>query len=505
MLARQGVGPGSIDPTTLLAILLGATGAAYVAVTMPGTYRLALAVAVGANLVVLGMKWPRAAALGTLLFLPFLGLVRRLLILEVPWNANDPLVLVGPVVALFLVYRLYVLGERRLTTDLLSKLVLGMLVLSLFQLANPFAQGTPLSNTGGLIFLAVPLLWFFIGRTVADERSVSILLKGVIAVALIVAVYGVFQTEWSAGERLPAWDQEWYEVAGYAALNVSESADANNTIRAFSTFPSNGEYSNYLAIALVCIFALLFHRRPLYLLAAPFLLVAVFYSGGRATMALAGLAIVFLLGMRTRNAAWAAVVVAVGVGAVFALASVAGPRLDEAAGVSGDTVAKRNVDGFLRPLDPDGSGVGRWANFLDGIGAGFTNPAGAGTGAANAAGTNLSDDAQGTKVTDNDISSVFLSLGAVGGIVYLVLIVAMLRAVFRAYVRTRSWMVFATMGVLIVMFGNWLNGAMYALAPLVWFLVGWATGPAAGGEDEEAEPERARESEPEPLRAAVPA
>jgi len=199
------------------------------------------------------------------------------------------------------------------------------------------------------------------------------------------------------------------------------------------------------------------------------------------------------------------VVVAVGVGAVFALASVAGPRLDEAAGVSGDTVAKRNVDGFLRPLDPDGSGVGRWANFLDGIGAGFTNPAGAGTGAANAAGTNLSDDAQGTKVTDNDISSVFLSLGAVGGIVYLVLIVAMLRAVFRAYVRTRSWMVFATMGVLIVMFGNWLNGAMYALAPLVWFLVGWATGPAALASEGEAEAEPVREGEAEPLRAAVPA
>jgi hypothetical protein len=462
---------------TLLATLLGATGAAYVAVTMPDAYRASLAVAIGLNLIVLGMKWPRAAALATILFLPFLGLVRRLLIFETGWSANDPLVVVGPGVALFLFYRLYVLEERKLGTDLLSKLVLGLLALELVQLVNPLAGGGVLANLGGLIFLGVPLLWFFVGRAVGDARSVAFLVRASIVVAAIVALYGLFQTEWAAGERLPSWDQEWFEVAGYAALKVADSADANNTVRAFSTFPSNGEYSNYLAFALVFIFAIVLHRRSWPLLIVPLLLVAVFYSGGRATMALAGMAIVVLTGMRTRNGVAATLVIVAGVASVFALASLLGPRLDQAAGVSGDAIASRNVQGFLNPLDPSGSGVARWANFVGGIEDGFRNPAGRGTGASNAAGSKLSDSSKGTRETDNDISDVFLSLGAVGGIAYIAIIVLVFRTVFRRYMRTSSWLLFAIMGALIVMFGNWLNGGMYALSALTWFLIGWATRP----------------------------
>ena len=73
-LTRLGASSKEIGPWTILAILLGATGAAYLAVDMPDAYRLTLALAIGLNLVVLSMKWPRAAALATLLFLPFLGL-----------------------------------------------------------------------------------------------------------------------------------------------------------------------------------------------------------------------------------------------------------------------------------------------------------------------------------------------------------------------------------------------------------------------------------------------
>ena len=75
------------------------------------------------------------------------------------------------------------------------------------------------------------------------------------------------------------------------------------------------------------------------------------------------------------------------------------------------------------------------------------------------------------------MADVFVSMGAVGGIAYIVLILLTFRTVFRRYATTRSWMLFATMGILIIMFGNWLNGGMYALSALTWFLVGWATRP----------------------------
>ena len=152
---------------------------------------------------------------------------------------------------------------------------------------------------------------------------------------------------------------------------MADSAEANNTVRAFSTFPSNGEYSNYLAIGVIIVFALALHRRLWPILLAPFLAVAIFYSGGRATMALLGLAVVFLIGMRSRNGPLAALIIVVGVGAIFGLAAVAGPRLDQAAGVSDNAIASRNIEGLLHPLDPGGSGVQRWAGFIGGIEEGF--------------------------------------------------------------------------------------------------------------------------------------
>ncbi len=50
-----------------------------------------------------------------------------------------------------------------------------------------------------------------------------------------------------------------------------------------------------------------------------------------------------------------------------------------------------------------------------------------------------------------------------------------------------------------VMFGNWLNGGYYALAPLIWFLIGWASRPA---EEELRLQDEVREDEP---RAVPPA
>ena len=76
---------------------------------------------------------------------------------------------------------------------------MGIVALGVVQVVNPFATGGVLANLGGLIFLAVPLLWFFIGRAVADDASVAFLLQAVVVVALMVGLYGVFQTEWSVG------------------------------------------------------------------------------------------------------------------------------------------------------------------------------------------------------------------------------------------------------------------------------------------------------------------
>jgi hypothetical protein len=482
---------------TLLITALGAGGAAYAAVDLPHLYRATLAIALGLTLIVLGIRWPLQAALGALLLLPFLGLARRLLIADTGWVKNDPLLVVAPVVAIFLLCRLFFLEQRRFDRDLLAKLVLAMLALTVVQVFNFLGSGTVTANLGGLIFMGVPLVWFFLGRELLDDRAASFLLHAVVVIAIVVGTYGLFQTELAPAEGLPSWDQAWYDVAGYAALNVGQQG--NDQIRPFSTFASNGEYSAYLSLALIVIFALVAHRRPVTLLAVPWVAFALFSSGGRSGMALTALAIVVMLGVLTRNLGIGILVAVLGVGAVYGLAVTVGPRLDRAAGLSGKAISERNVGGLLHPLDPgQSSALARWQNLTGGITDGFKNPAGQGTGATNLAGRNLSDTGVGRE-TDNDVADVFVSLGAVGGLLYVAIIFLSFKAVFTRYAREKNWMLFAAGGFLVGTFGVLLNGGMYAVVPLTWFLLGWATRPPPV-------PDREEELAPgRPAQVAVPA
>ncbi len=84
------------------------------------------------------------------------------------------------------------------------------------------------------------------------------------------------------------------------------------------------------------------------------------------------------------------------------------------------------------------------------------------------------------------MADVFVSTGAVGGLLFLAVIFFAFRAVFTRYSREPRWTLFAVAGVMIVMLGTWLNGGLYALAPLTWFLLGWATRPSADPPEAEA-------------------
>src|SRR4051812_17232652 len=179
--ARAGM-PAGLNLRTVAVTALAASGAAYVAVDLPEYYHAALAIAIGLNIIVLGMRWPRAAAIATLFFLPFLALTRRLLIADTGWVANDPLLLVAPVVVFFLLYRLYTLEDRRLDGDLLARLIFVLIAFAILQAFNPLGAGGVVASLGGLLFLAIPLLWFFVGRRVADDRIISRLLQAVVAV-----------------------------------------------------------------------------------------------------------------------------------------------------------------------------------------------------------------------------------------------------------------------------------------------------------------------------------
>jgi len=220
-----------------------ALGAAWIIVSRPDLWRIGLAAVVVVNLLVLSIRWPRLAILGAFLFLPLMALIRRLLIADAGFESQDPLLLVGPLLTVVLLVRFWLLERRPLLTDALSKLVFALLVLEIAQVFNPLGAGVR-AGTVGLLFVAVPLLWFYVGREVGDRRTNWLILGLVMIVAVVVAAYGLWQTE--LRPVLPPWDKEWFDTNGYSALVVGN--EYTEKLRPFSTFSSNAEYGTYVAM-----------------------------------------------------------------------------------------------------------------------------------------------------------------------------------------------------------------------------------------------------------------
>jgi hypothetical protein len=471
-----------LDQTALVALLLtAATGlvVAWVAVADPGAYRIALAGLLAINLLVVSARWPRAAAIGTLAFLPFLALIRRLLIHDAGWTSTDPLLLVAPLVAAALVYRFFAVEHRPLASDRLSKLVVALAVITLLQTLNPL--GTSLRvNAVALLFAGAPLLWFFIGRELATERVTLRMGIWVILSGGLIALYGLRQTNGG----LPSWDQQWLAVvhtAGdYVSLQVGEVS------RAFGTFSSATEYAQYIGAGLMAAVAFALHRRWWAVFAVPPLATALFLASNRTTLVLALVATVVVVSFRfIRRPAWAtmtAVLIALLVAGIFQYVA---PRLQQEARTSQSDLVQHQLGGVADPLNSQQSTLLVHAKKVrDGFVRGFHQPLGQGTGITSLAGYSQSN----SYTTEIDISNAFVSLGLVGGVLYLVVIATAFSETARLYWQRRVVAPLLVLSVLIVSFGQWLNGGHYAVSAIVWFLLGWVASERARDVAAEADP-----------------
>ena len=147
--------------------------------------------------------------------------------------------------------------------------------------------------------------------------------------------------------------------------------------------------------------------------------------------------------------------------------------MTEPPSTSGDAITQRNVSGILDPFNSKTSTLANhFTNLTNAIKAGIQHPLGQGDAATNLASSRLSG--AGTIVTDNDLADVFVSLGLLGGVAYLVVIVLIFRRVFSAYARRKDMLLLVIGGLLVANFEHWLQGGYYAVAPLFWFVVGWA-------------------------------
>jgi hypothetical protein len=437
----------------------------------PRAYRFLFAGVLAADLVIVALLRPRTGALLTLMFLTVLALVRRLLIPEAGWTSVDPLLLVGPLVVATMFAQLFAVERRRLLgNDPLSKLLVALLVLAAVQAFNPLGPGL-LANLGGLLFIGPPLLWFFVGREIADTRLIDILVRCVVLSAVAFSLYGL----WQLYAGFPSWDRAWLQVINYSSLNVTA-----DVIRAFGTFSSSQEYVTYIGLALIAALALALHGRPRYALALP-LLSLVLVLGSSRGIFLVTLAVATLVtALRVGRGRLAFVLGVVGLLSVGGAIAVTAPL----AASSGNALIAHQAAGLANPTDPSSSTLLLHLNLMkSGLTSGLHHPLGMGTGSTTIAADkftgsgNLDSSQSASSGTETDLTNSLVALGIPGPILLIAIAYIVFRRSFARYSAERSAAALASVGILLATFGGWLNGQAYAVAPLTLFVMGWAARP----------------------------
>jgi hypothetical protein len=455
-LPRWGISLRTYLLTVAAAALLGllvAAGAGWLRLLVAGTIALLL--------LTIMLSRPGVAVLATFTYLVLLAFLRRLLIADAGWSSADPMLLVGPLVAIVAIIRLFVLERRPLVPDLLSKLVLGVLALTFLEVLNPGGGGIA-AGIAGLLFIAAPLLWFFVGRELLDDTLIDRLLGLFLLLGTVVAIYGLLQTQ--VGD--PPWDVNWLNVTGggYSSLNVG------GQVRAFGTFASSAEYALSVGSALVIAVAFLLRGRVWALLPVPVLCLALFLSSSRGALVTAFFGVVVLVALRPRRPVAALVVIVLALGTAFGAIHLLGSG---AASTSANSLVNHQLGGITEPLNPNSSTLLVHLQLAwDGIKSSLHHPFGQGDAATNgAAGVKANSALTQTQATEVDISNAFVAMGPAGGVLYLITVAVVLFLAVRGFFAGREALL-AVIGVLVVALGQWLTGGNYALSPLCWLLAG---------------------------------
>jgi len=445
-------------------VLIAVVAALLLAFLQTGVSQLvaaSLLIAVGAAL---SLLYADAAIVATLLYLIFLGDIRRLVSRNAGLVSQDMLLVVAPVVIGVLFLRL--LFERKIRADTpLAKLVVALLCVMALEIVNP-AQGGLTVGVAGALYYIVPLIWFWVGRSLPTEKIAGDLVRVFFPLlAALAAVLGLYQTFYGYLSFEAHWVRQQI-AGGFAALIINGSV-----VRAFSFFTSPSEYSLFLGLGLVCCAApLVVGRKRLVTLLIPLLVWALFLESVRAAVVLAAMAVLAMISLTGRNSeqmftrAFLAVVLGGGI-MYFGLHRLEGM---DSTDTRMETLKEHTVDGLLNPGESSASGHLEIAVF--GIKDGLKHPLGEGLGSTTMAATKMGS--HGGAGYENDVANMFASLGVVGGLLYVVTILVALYTVFVIWRDRRSFVALATFGILVSQLGYWLQGGHYALVAICWFLIG---------------------------------
>jgi len=435
--------------------------AALVMLAVIGRVRLAFAGALLAILLGLASISVRWAVLATFVYLTILGDFRRWLLPFAEWSGADPLLVVGPGVAIIL--WTVALTSKRVDFDTpLSKWILLLMGIMAVQIFNP-AQGGLVVGMAGAMFLLVPLLWYWVGKSFGDKALLrTLLFRLVVPMACFAALLGFYQVAFG----YPEYQLEWYEVGGYSALGPSEEY-----LRPLSVFPNITEYAKYLGYAILILLAPLLRSRSSWLSALVIvgLFAALFLTGTRGPVLLLIVTASILWTILGRSVStWAprlAVAVLLG---VFGLAY----GLSQVSQINGESRAHFNLQrqAGLIPEGESGGPISIHLNLIRIAGVRtMQKPLGHGIGYVTLAASRFGN---GGFSSEKDFTDMFIALGVPGGIVYLIVQAYTTLLAISYWVRTRNTVGLIVVGILLFSVFGWLKPGQYVVAPLVWFCVG---------------------------------
>jgi hypothetical protein len=413
----------------------------------------------------------RGAIAATMVFLAILGDYRRYSGYFAGFPKNDPLLLVAPAIALYLLAHSLLRGYTSSATAL-SRLMLGLLLLMLVEVFNPAQGGLQIGLAGALIYLA-PLLWFWVGRAYASFAfAEAFTFRTVIAVGTAATLLGLYQTCFG----LLSFEQQWVEQIGYQALYISDEV-----VRAIGFFSSSAEYQRYLVIVAVTTVALWLTTRSRLIVLLPLLLPAIFLSAARGPVVMVVLASVVVWAFSARGVvSWVprlAVATAVGGAALIGLLLL---LQTNSFGGRVAPLVERQVGGLLDPGNQEKStATGHLQMIKDGFIAGITTPAGEGLGATTFAAQKYGARSQNAEV---DIANLMISVGVLGGVLYLIIVFGVLWKALKWWRIERAPYALVMLGTLVGTLGGWLIGGEYSVAALLWFQIGLMDRLARDGE-----------------------
>jgi hypothetical protein len=449
--------------------VLGLAGATLFGVLLASSVSLHILLALAVLPLVLAVVWrsPRTTIIGLAFWLVALGMVRRLIGSGSSTSLGDPLLLVGPGVLVLLFMVACGRGSLRSRTPL-ANLVALLSLLALVEAANPL-QGGLTVGVGGLLFILVPMLAFWSGRALLDDASLRRLFGLLAVLSVLAAFYGLVQQF----VGFPSWDARWISSSGYSALNVG------GVIRAFASFSSSQEYAEFLGIGLVVLVANLGGARraflPLQLSAIALVGTALVLESSRTPVVLTVVALGAMAAARVGLRPGAALLV--GLSAVAALSvalghvSVSTPTSATAGANPTGVLLQHEISGLANPTGDDSTLSGHLSETFSGIVSAFSLPIGHGTGSVTLAAGRLGGSNVGT---EGDLGNAGKALGLPGLLLYLLTFVGGLVGTYRLAARRRDRLALATLGLLIVMSLQWINGDLYSVAWLVWLGLGWA-------------------------------